>query len=344
MHSRTPARPCGRIAGTMCLVLLQACSSDAATPQQRESPEVHGGVVAESRLDSLAWMESERVATFDGVARTASGFLVLDLMGKELHSFDSEYEHAAVIARQGRGPEELAMPMGMALLGDTLALVLDPVNLKLLAIDLTTVAPSVKGSYPLTFEAPRQICIVDSRIIVQGLYQGAMLHEIRLDGEIIRSFGRSASSSVTEQLYGQIGILLCNRDVLVYVTQPFGTVKVFDWEGHVVLTDTLENFDATLSEERGGRVTLSPGEVGYAEWVTGAAIAHDSLLIVSTDKRVPGRAFDPRLRAFRLSDLTEVDDRWALPLGRLLAGSQHDTIWVVSDELQPRVTAYEINE
>lgn len=125
-------------------------------------------------------------AAFDGAANV----YILDKAAASIRMFDHSGKFVRTVSRAGSGPGELAEPVAMIHDGKTSLYVVDRVNG--LQVRKTDGADSDPRSIRLPFLS-RDVCLIEDRLFVFGLFQKRIIHEFTLDGRLSKSTTRVAS-------------------------------------------------------------------------------------------------------------------------------------------------------
>jgi len=169
----------------------------------------------------------------DAAATSGAGFLLVDRLASDFVALDSLGEFKGRFGGPGHGPGEFVSPSALALRGDSQVVVVDlSTRIQTFQIDETGGA-SFRGSVRAPF-VPQDVCIGENRTFVLGTRDGSdhLIHEVALDGTVIRSFGESYRSGnrIATMLLAR-GHLACSGDVVALVRPLLGEIHGYRQDG-----------------------------------------------------------------------------------------------------------------
>ncbi len=179
-HRRSPTA----VAAATLLTCL-ACSGPDAEGGAPSAGIEFGEIALDlGALDAPPSLVFGRIA--DLAALPGGRLLVLDRQAMEVRLFDEEGRMLAAAGGPGEGPGEFRGPSAFIVVDDSTLLVLDR-GLRLSQFRIADSALAYVGEMSLDL-FPSGMCAVNGRVFVEGLHEGHGVHEIDLDGDIVRSF------------------------------------------------------------------------------------------------------------------------------------------------------------
>lgn len=131
----------------------------------------------------------ELASAVDARQSTAGTLFVLDARLSTIQVFDSAGRWIANIGRSGSGPGEFGVPRSIALDGENRLHVFDASLRRISRFRYVRDTWLLDKIVPVPVDAG-QMCLMDERYFLVGLSEGHLIHEMSLQGTLIRSFGR----------------------------------------------------------------------------------------------------------------------------------------------------------
>jgi len=331
-------------AWTLAMLAASACGdSNVARSAGRisfpDDPSLH-------ELDSV---QLERVAVF-GFARDPvhgvvmdpdaieplprGGAAILDRQRSEVWWFEREPAWRARIHARGRDPGALESPSDLALIGDSLLLVMDPGNARIARFERRERGLVAAGEIPHAFGG--SVCALGSRVFVNALIDGHAIHELGPTGERLRSFGAPPDAPGSE-LFGEYqsyvsarlltGPFLCTAepDLVISVAAGLPTIDAFSADGGVAWRTVLDDFNPVVyrtTQGRALRATFDPETGSHLalsamRWTRNAMLVQYALVdadLAATD--LDRQPIDSRLLDLRTGREISRSRAWPVLRGR----------------------------
>lgn len=264
--------------------------------------DLRGGTEGHGKVQSAAFDDAGNAAVVEqGTGRVA------------LLSADG-----GIIARSDLVPQAgsaLSQPVKI-ISRDHALLVLDAGSRSLVRFTRKDNAMVAAGSTQIAVQGISSMCSMDGRLYVMGSSlwgtgpRGALVHEINVAGEIVRSFGElvpNASPAKTMAL--SQGDLLCLNDahLLIASSRLSGAVSAFDEEGKRVWTSQLPNFQPLGLLDYPKRIQYSFAADSLWDEVASAVLPQKGVIALQSGRR-HGRADGTYLRVHTVL-LSRVDGR-----------------------------------
>jgi hypothetical protein len=220
--------------------------------------------------------------------------IVLDQLSSRLWMLDSEGRLVGSVGGAGGGPGRFSIPVAVSMAGDTL-LVLDQgaSKVNVFATSADSLRHVTEFSLPGLFH---DLCVLDSRIFVLGLWRGMAVHEVTRAGEFLNSFDpvpaadRGDFVAQEEQGFQASGRLECDSRSRLIVVAPTmrGTVRAFNAQGELHWRVAIPEFFEARLRPTGTGYRMSPDEA------TGRVTQTETLGRWSDGLWVQVREIDPK--------------------------------------------------
>lgn len=276
-----PGRMRRRIFLLLCLV------SGLAAPTRAQAVQVDVPT-EELRLGQLDGPPAHTFGEVKDVRPIDAGrFVVLDAHAPVVKLYDMSGRLLAATGRDGQGPGEFRWPAAAAVAGDRLYIV-DTGNRRIQEFRVADDEMAFVRVFRLPFDA-RDVCAVGKRVYVSGLHEGHTVHEVSVDGEIVRSFGElSKADEVPEgwprrilQETRSVGFLACStaRRTIVSLGVHGPEIRAYSPDGAERWTAVLRDYS------RMGAAMTDRGTMQYrGDPKTG--VHHKAVALAVDDRRV----------------------------------------------------------
>ena len=247
----------------------------------------------------------------------AGGAAILDKHSGELWWFENEPSWRSRIRSHGSAPGALGSPSDLAVIDDSLLLVMDPGNAR-----ISKFVRRERGLLPageIPHEHGGALCVVGRRLFVNAWIGGDVIHELGPTGELLRSFGTLPDAPGSE-LFGYFqpyvsarllaGPFVCvsEPDLVVSVAAGLPTIEAFHLDGSLAWRTTLEDFNPVIYRTTGNRAlraTFNPETGSHlarsaVRWTQNSllvqyALIHEEILADDLDRQpVDSRLLDLR--------------------------------------------------
>lgn len=170
------------IVGMMACVLLSPGGSVAAQARTvSAAPAIRIGALAEPPEYVFGQVE-------DAAVSQEGELIVLDFLSRELRVFDGDGLYRSSFGRAGNGPGEMDWPQSIEWLSPDTLLLLDAGNRRISVLHFGDGALTLTReiSLPHLFH---DLCVLDSRLLLTGAWEGNTVHELSLEGGYVASYG-----------------------------------------------------------------------------------------------------------------------------------------------------------
>ncbi|MGE0353532.1 MAG: 6-bladed beta-propeller [Gemmatimonadales bacterium] len=235
--------------------------------------------------DSLDTTGGQAFGLIEDVTVMRDGRLaILDSRLNRVAVYSHSGSYLFSVGRPGRGPGELAVPKALASSRDNHLYILDAGNRRIsdyiLAGDTAT---QHVGDYQIPFD-PRDICVVDSFVVVLGSYAGRIVHVYRPPArEPVKSFGLPFAPQ-NPLLEGTLsnGLLVCDSQRRsVYVTsRVLPDLRAYSLDGALQWRTGVPSFRRMVARqvEDGGLRLVHPAG-GKSDYVTSLSLQDSSIIV-----------------------------------------------------------------
>lgn len=272
-----------------------------------------------------------------------NGVFILDDQARTASWFSRSGEFNALLGGEGDGPGEFRTPEALAVSDDGRLHVLDRQLSRITVYALEAGTATLTETIPVPmFGSANALCRREDSYLVLGIHEGKIVHELKDDGTLARSFGESLARVPPDlvryhegslQRLSSLGQLLCyGRDLVVVALEQLPTVRAFTPAGRLLWRTEIEGFRQlrweSLGDGRGRRAQADP-ESGTFHSVLGIALFGPDTLAVSIVER--------GLRARSRAELRLLDVHTGSEIGRrnvsatLAATSVTAAYWYVND-------------
>jgi len=215
----------------------------------------------------------------------------------------------------------MSEPVALAPIGGDTLVVLDGTARFMTVLKVEAEGARRLSTVRLPFR-PNAACTLGRRLFVLGPLDGYVVHEVAVDGTVLRAFGQhQADTSGSSQSQAQSalvvtewggGVLACSSEdgTITLIPEQLGQMETFNVDGGVLWTRRIEGFVQPMRTIRGGgaRYDVDPQE-GRVNRVTAATnLGHGLLEVVVYESYPRGTTHPPDRFALliRIRDGAEV--------------------------------------
>ena len=228
----------------------------------------------------------------------AGRIAVADAHNLEIRLFDPNGKFLTKAGREGRGPREFRAIEAVALSPAGDLLVVDPGNRRILRFALSDSAVGYIGETALPL-IPFDVCVMEGRTFVASPHRERVLHEIALDGSLIRSFGgmvrgEGLPPGLAEDFAETLsaGQIVCSEQhrLLVFIPHSAPEVRAFAPDGTLRWRSTLPDWSQmgiqmVPRERPTSRITLDSRTNATSHSVAATLLPTEHLIVqVALDK------------------------------------------------------------
>jgi hypothetical protein len=263
MTLRKPLLPSALLSSILCSWACAGEAPNGTSPSVDLGPEVFS-------VGELEGPVEVAIGEVKDIAVGASGdFYVLDSRAMLLRRYSPDGELMDAAGGEGQGPGEFRSPASLVLDPEGRVLVLDVAGMHTSRYQPTAAGLEFQNAHPIPFPAS-DFCLMGDRVFVLGLHEGHVVHEITVEGDLVRSFGDPkpfpAESAVLGDRffdsYSAVGHILCDAESKSVVVLPhiLPHLRRFTAEGDMVWDVELVPYSQTqfLGSGRGLRPGLDP--------------------------------------------------------------------------------------
>ncbi len=242
------------ILGTVAAVWHENAAAQVLLVQ----PEVQISGRSQSPDSALAFVQDVAVDSRGTV-------YVLDSRYNAVRIYDAQGAYVRSIKHGARLEELFFVPRAVAVDPSDVLYVLDSGSDRISMFGPSDSAGvTFAGSFSIRFRA-WDMCILGSRLFIVGLHEGAVIHELTRDGDLLRSFGepQEGYNPILGELLAS-GLLHCaNAENKVFLLPRFfGTVRAYSHDGVLEWSTPLPGIVGLKIEEEGGGFGFLPPEDG----------------------------------------------------------------------------------
>ncbi|MBA2671769.1 MAG: 6-bladed beta-propeller [Gemmatimonadetes bacterium] len=281
------------------------------------------------------------------VARNGS-FYVLDPMRHRVTLFSRAGEFVATAGKSGRGPGDFFMPRSLAIDAQERVFVLDAGNQRIEIYEGTGDRLERRGGFRLDFPA-NDLCAAGNRLFLLGYREGSIIHEYRIDGSRVRSFGGGHEPHhPLLRISLSRGSLTCveSRDVLVFLPSLLPVVHAFSavtgaelWRSNIPAYDAVE-----IEHGPNNRITYSTRGGGGHHYGSKVVPLDRDYALLQIGKLGPGTT-DPytfvQIDSYMVALTTGRVQRLERQLPRILT-ARGDKVYAAPDDPFPKVRQYQL--
>jgi 6-bladed beta-propeller protein len=250
-----------------------------------------------------------------------NGVFILDDQARTVSWFSRSGEFNALLGGEGDGPGEFRSPEALAVSDDGRLHVLDRQLSRITVYSLEDGTASLAETIPVPMResgSVNALCRREDSYLVLGVHEGKIVHELKDDGTLTRSFGESVVEvpPELEQYHGlalhrsaSLGRLLCYGDLVIVALEQLGSIRVFTSDGRLLWRTELEGFrQLRWVATRGGRGRQAQAS-GTGQSVRGIALFGPDTLAVSVMERVSRDRSRTELRLLDVRTGSEIGRR-----------------------------------
>jgi hypothetical protein len=179
-------------------------------------------------------------------------FVVLDGARGTVELFAADGRPLSSFGRRGTGPGQFMVPVALARDGDGSLLVLDRGSARLTILTIDGNSLRLTRDTPLPF-TPRSMCHVRGKLIILADQDGALLHELSLAGELLRSFGVRGDGSPLINALTALGKIACSDSAGMIALTPttLGHVHIYSVDGQLLRIVPIPGYSETIYDITG---------------------------------------------------------------------------------------------
>jgi hypothetical protein len=218
----------------------------------------------------------------NSIARHKKGnYYISDTRANSIIIFDSAGKYINKIGRQGQGPGDLSMPMGIWLIGDEI-IVIEPGNRRLQWLDLSgKYLKSIrvfKSCYDLSILNNGEL--VTAPMFFDSQNENMLIEILSPEGKISRKFGTPFEYKKDKGLLNERSVVINESNEIIQVFKHIPLLQAYSMDGKLLREKMIDTGYSLIIEKMNRRKNTYSEKVGYLTIFKQAVCIGDTVYII----------------------------------------------------------------